>query len=105
MNELIGLARSGGFVALREAALYVEQKGGAMSTPRNAVSLSTTRELLLLAVEAFDDALVEYTSRSVELRNQTKFSRGGPVPNTYIESWIGRLGGWGVIYAMALYRA
>ena len=71
MNELIGLARSGGLVHMREAALYVEQKNGALSIPRNAFSISTARELLLLALEAFDDALVGYTSHSLELGNQT----------------------------------
>lgn len=71
MNELIDVARSGGLVALRESALYVEQEAGALRVPSSAVSISTARELLLLAVEAFDDALVGYTSRSFELGEQT----------------------------------
>ncbi len=71
MRELIALAGSGGLVVLREAALYVEQKDGALSTPETSVPRSTARELLLLAVEAFDDALVGYTSRSIELSART----------------------------------
>lgn len=71
MHELIALAGSGGFVALREAALYVEQKDGALSIPTTSVPRSTARELLLLAVEAFDDALVGYTSQSIELSART----------------------------------
>jgi len=71
MRELIALAGSGGLVILREAALYVEQKDGALSTPETSVPRSTARELLLLAVEAFDDALVGYTSRSIELSART----------------------------------
>ena len=67
MRELIAMAGSGSFVLLREAALYVEQKDGALSIPATCVPRSTARELLLLAVEAFDDALVGYTSRSMEL--------------------------------------
>lgn len=71
MDELITLAQGGGLVLLREAALYVEQSKGALITPAAAVTVSTARELLLLAVEAFDDALVGYTSRSLELSAET----------------------------------
>ena len=58
MNELIELGRGGGLVGLREAALYVEQSGNVLNAPKAVVVESTARELLLLAVEAFDDALV-----------------------------------------------
>ena len=71
MNELIELGRSGGLVALREAALYVEKKDDELYAPNAAIAASTARELLLLAVEAFDDALVGYSNQSLELRIHT----------------------------------
>lgn len=71
MNELIAQARDGAFVALREAALYVAQEGADLKTPEQAIAPSTARELLLLAVEAFDDALIGYTNRTFELGEET----------------------------------
>jgi AbiV family abortive infection protein len=80
MNELIELGRSGGLVGLREAALYVEQHGDALNAPKAAIATSAARELLLLAVEAFDDALVGYTNQSFELGKQT---------DAVFEKWAG----------------
>lgn len=80
MNELIELGRSGGLVGLREAALYVEQHGDALNAPKTIVATSTARELLLLAVEAFDDALVGYTNHSFELGKQA---------DAVFEKWAG----------------
>ena len=71
MNELIELARSGGLVQLREASLYVEQQGTALKAPKDAITKSTSRELLLLAIEAFDDGLVGYTTHTFVLSEQT----------------------------------
>ena len=67
MNELIEQGRSGELVRLREASLYVEQNGADLKVPIAVVSTSTAKEILLLAIEAFDDALVAYTSRSFQL--------------------------------------
>jgi AbiV family abortive infection protein len=82
-NELLEIARGGGLVPLRESALYVERNASSLSIPGEAVSPSTARELLLLAVEAFDDALVGYTNRTFELRGQTDriFERWASAPN------------------------
>lgn len=71
MNDLIAQARDGGFVALREAALYVAQDGADLKAPEQVIAPSTARELLLLAIEAFDDALVGYTNRTLALREET----------------------------------
>jgi len=71
MNELIELGRSGGFDKLREASLYVALRGTPLADPKNAIAESTAGELLLLAVEAFDDSLVGYSNRSFQLREQT----------------------------------
>jgi AbiV family abortive infection protein len=71
MNELIEMGRAGRLRALREASIYVEQSGELLNIPRTVIAQSTTRELLLLAIEAFDDALVGYTNQSLLLRERT----------------------------------
>jgi AbiV family abortive infection protein len=71
MKELVGLAHAGKLVPLRESALYIEQVDGVLKTPKDAISFGTARELLLLAIEAFDDALVGYTNHTFALGEQT----------------------------------
>jgi AbiV family abortive infection protein len=55
-----------GFIATREACLYMERKDGVFTTPVQAITMARARELLLLAIEATDDALVGYTDHSYE---------------------------------------
>lgn len=71
MNELIDLADSGDLVRLREASLYIEQTANKLVTPMEVADFATGRALLLLAIEVFDDALVGYTSHSLDLGQQT----------------------------------
>ena len=71
MRELIDLARTGGLIKLREASLYVDQHDGQLHVPRANISAETARELLLFAIEAFDDALAGYTERSNSLAAET----------------------------------
>ena len=71
LHELMNMAQSGNLVRVREAALYFKQAGEALVTPSAAITPDFARELLLLAIEAFDDGLVGYTNRSIELREQT----------------------------------
>ena len=71
MLELIELAREGCFVRIRESALYVEQQGDRLDIPTQAIQPALSRELLLLAIEAFDDGLVGYTKISSELGRKT----------------------------------
>lgn len=59
-------ADAGDLVPLREAALYADVKGGEIITPKYAVSFDRAREIVLLAIEAADDALIGYTNRSME---------------------------------------
>lgn len=66
LTELLETMRSGGLTPLREAALYVDRKGGTLVVPFRTIAVSQARELLLLAVEAFDDALVDYTNWTFE---------------------------------------
>ncbi|MET4489461.1 AbiV family abortive infection protein [Bradyrhizobium sp. LA7.1] len=71
MRELMELGQAGGLVKIREAALYFAQAAGGLVMPSSAVSFNTSREMLLLAIEAFDDGLVGYTNRSLEVGEAT----------------------------------
>lgn len=71
MQKVVAEVHAGEFVKLREAALYVAQAAGGLVAPSTTVSPQTAREVLLLAIEAFDDGLVGFTSRSVELSQAT----------------------------------
>ncbi len=71
MNELIELARSGGFVPLRESSLYIQHGANSLQTPLRVTTRQVARELLLLALEAFDDALVGYTEHTYSLAQGT----------------------------------
>lgn len=70
MRELIELGRTGGLVRLRESSLYVEPRGELLQVPRDAILPEMSRELLLLAIESFDDAVVGYTNKTFELSEQ-----------------------------------
>lgn len=67
MHELIQSARLGQLVDVRESALYVARRDGVLEIPSNVITKRYARELLLLAVEAFDDAFVGYTNHTFEL--------------------------------------
>ena len=71
MRELIERGHAGDLVKVREAALYVAQGPCGLVTPSSTVSPQASRELLLLAIEALDDGLVGFTSRSLELGRAT----------------------------------
>jgi AbiV family abortive infection protein len=58
-------AETTGFTATREAALYCARVDGKFTTPRTAVSAERAWELLVLAIEALDDALVGFTNHSM----------------------------------------
>jgi hypothetical protein len=77
LNELVALARDAGLVSLREAALYVEQHSSGLRVPTEVIPKATAREVLLFAIETFDDALVGYTDHTFALREETDslFSR------------------------------
>jgi AbiV family abortive infection protein len=67
VQALILAARSGQLVQMREASLYFESDGQQLRTPEDVVTLSQARELLMFAIEAFDDALVGYSSHSFQI--------------------------------------
>lgn len=78
MNELIEIAREGQLKSIREKALYVEKNNGRIQLPSESVTKEFARELILFAVEAFDDAFVGYTGHSYEL---------GEITNQIFNKW------------------
>jgi AbiV family abortive infection protein len=71
LYELLELARSGGLVNLREASLYIGKTKDKVQLPSVSITTATARELLLFAIESFDDALVGYTNHSFDLSKLT----------------------------------
>ena len=71
LQELLKLAKNGNFVALRENALYFQRENNKFVTPKNKISKSKSRSLLLFAIEAFDDAIVGYTNHSLKISCHT----------------------------------
>lgn len=71
IDAIIELANTGRLIELRESALYFERKNGKITTPRNTTSKTLAREILLFAIEAFDDALVGYTKSSMDISQRT----------------------------------
>ena len=64
--EIMDAARSGALVALRESSLYVAGAAGGLLLPSEVITPKKARQVLLFSLEAFDDALVGYTNRSME---------------------------------------
>ncbi|MES2523239.1 MAG: AbiV family abortive infection protein [Gemmatimonadota bacterium] len=71
VEQLLAEARGGRLVALREAALYVVLDTTGVRVPADVVTRERARELILFAIEAFDDALIGYTARSFETSKRT----------------------------------
>jgi AbiV family abortive infection protein len=67
MQALLHAAHAGEFARIREAALYVSNTHGKLQSPAHAIPTDLARELILLAIEAFDDGLVGSTKRSMVL--------------------------------------
>ncbi|MFN3170532.1 MAG: AbiV family abortive infection protein [Hyphomicrobiales bacterium] len=63
-HRLQSEADSGDLKNLRELALYVHPTDSGLASPRDAISRSRSREMLLLALESADDLLVGYTNES-----------------------------------------
>lgn len=71
LTELLKIGQAGGFVSIRESALYVGRSELGLSTPKKVISSEMARELVLLAIEGFDDALVGYTNQTFILSGET----------------------------------
>ena len=71
LQELMGMAQSGELERVRESAMYFEQTEEILVTPQAVITRDFARELLLVAIEVFDDAVVGYTDRSFKFRQHT----------------------------------
>ena len=67
MLKRIELARSGQLRKSREGALYLDKCDGQFQVPSRVLTWVLARDLLLFAVEAFDDAFAGYTNHSYQL--------------------------------------
>ena len=56
---------------MREVSIYVESNASDLIIPIDAIDPQLARELLLFAIEAFDDAFVGYTGHTGELERIT----------------------------------
>lgn len=70
IKELLGMSYSGKFMELRNSSLYCDCVDDKLVIPVERVSKTLSKEILLLAIESFDDNLVGYTNYSMELSNQ-----------------------------------
>jgi hypothetical protein len=70
VRALMDLATSGGLISLRESCMYVNKIAGKLQIPEEEVSKETAREILLFAIEAFDDALVGWTNFSFTVQKK-----------------------------------
>lgn len=71
LQELVNLGRTDSFVRIRESAIYLDQSEHGLLVPKSTISKAFAFELLLLAIEVFDDALVGNTNQSFKLGNET----------------------------------
>lgn len=81
--KLISQGQAGELVKIREAALYLARNPVGIVTPKSAVPFDTSRKLLLLATEAFDEELAGYTNNSLKLSKAT---------DTLFTRWKERMG-------------
>lgn len=71
LEEIFGFAYSGELKSLREKAIYCERKDNTLLTPDDVISKEFSRNMLLFAIESFDDNLVGYTDYSMDVSKKT----------------------------------
>jgi len=62
---------SGELKDLREQVIYCDRKNNNIVTPKDLITQELARNLLLFAIESFDDNLVGWTNYSIELSKKT----------------------------------
>lgn len=67
VRELLDMPESGEMTKLREAALYIETVDGQFICPSDRIEKPLARDLLLLALEVWDDRLVGLTNHTYKL--------------------------------------
>ena len=69
-RDIAESARRGEWNDMRERALYFSQEGAGISTPQDKIPPDVARNLLLFALEMFDDHLVGYTEYSMQFSDR-----------------------------------
>ncbi|EGQ8486980.1 AbiV family abortive infection protein [Vibrio alginolyticus] len=67
VRALLDMAEAGGLVALRESSLYTDSVNEQFVTPASVIDKATSREIILLAIETWDDRLRGLTNHTNEL--------------------------------------
>lgn len=70
VRDLLNMAERGGFVKLRESALYLDRGDTGLKLPEATIDMETARAVLLLAIEAAHDSFTGGTNKSWELGNE-----------------------------------
>lgn len=71
LQRIVDMAQNGGFVQVRENALYFQRENGNLVVPTEKIDKRLARSLVLFAIEVFDDALVGLTNHSYEMDDIT----------------------------------
>ena len=71
LEEIFEMSYSGRLKELREKTIYCEHINEELITPNDIVDKSLARNILLFAIESFDDNLVGYTEHSMDVSKQT----------------------------------
>lgn len=71
MQYFINLVRDNKLISIRENSLYMDVSNNKLEIPSQIITSVFARELMLFAIEAFDDGLVGYTDHSVNLSKVT----------------------------------
>ena len=72
VRELLNMAESGELIQLREASLYTDVVDDRFVTPSERVSKDLARDILLLALEVWDDRLVGLTDHTYEIDKEMR---------------------------------
>jgi len=67
VRELLNMAETGELIRVRESSLYINSANGKFTTPKDIFTKKEAREILLLALEAWDDRLVGLTDYTFEI--------------------------------------
>jgi AbiV family abortive infection protein len=71
LNKLLDLVEKGILVKTREEALYSDSINGKFVTPAELFSKEDARNILLLAIESWDDNLVGYDEHTYDICKKT----------------------------------
>ncbi len=72
LNEIMFAAHNKDLLKLRENSLYFEKtESGSIQFPRDIVDQELARNILLYAIEVFDDSIVGYTQLSIDISKRT----------------------------------